>query len=549
MRQLICAIFFVLYCDICFAADQSVTQPIKNKAWKNLDHSLTSPSIIDNLIENDLKLFNKKKTQLCSDHDFYRRVSLDLTGLLPTPDHLDEFLKNRDVDKRKKLINKLLDSPDFPKYWGHYWTEVIAAKVSDKRGLRAYEPFQKWMTAQIKKNTPWDQVAHDIITAVGQVIPSEKKGQYIGKGPTFLMMAHLGPDAPIERASEVSRIFLGIQIQCAQCHDHKTDIWKREQFHEFAAYFSRTSHKVAFAKSDFSKSKGFGFRIFGNDNGEHMMSSLSDPSKSSLVHPKFLDGKPGPKNATDKVRRESVAKSITSKNNPWFAAAYVNRVWGKLLGQGFAQPIDDIGPNKDFVQQKAFLRLAGAFQALNYDCKEFLRLVLNTEAYQRNILIGDTQYEHLLFAGLYPARLDAYSLIGSLNSALDLTSGKSSSGKRVLFEGGFRKNFENEFDYDPSLPPDEVESSMAQALFMINNVRIDQIIQYKTSSFLENLLKEYPDDEKALSALFIKVLCRFPVEFEKVKFQNYLLKSKKRNEGFEDILWALINTTEFQSRR
>ena len=542
MRILSILVFLFTYIGFCLAAEPKQSRPLNKKDWANLDQSVTTSSAIDDLIEHELKIHNKKKTTLCSDSDFYRRVALDLTGKLPAQDNLEAFLKDKAGDKRKKLINKLLESSDFNKYWGQYWSEVIATKVSDKRGLRAYEPFQKWMTGQIKKNTPWDKVAYELITAVGKVLPSDKQGEYIGKGQTFLMLAHLGPDAPIERASEVSRIFLGIQIQCAQCHDHKSDVWKRRQFHEFAAYFARTKDEVAFSPD---KNKGFGFRIFSDEKNEYMMPSLEDPSKSTLIHPKFLDGKAGPKNATDKDRRKSVANAITSKNNPWFAAAYVNRIWGKLLGQGFCQPIDDIGPNKDFVQHKAFLRLVGAFQGMNYNNQEFLRLVLNTEAYQRNILIGETQYEHLLFAGSYPSRLDGYAFLGSLNSALGLAD---PSGP-LLFAGNYKKQFQNEFNFDPSLPPDEVESSVAQALWMMNNSKLNQNLQSKLASFLENLLKKYPDDSQAFRALYTKVLCRLPVAFEEAKFKEYLAKTKKRNDAYEDILWALINTTEFQSRR
>lgn len=543
-------LFLCLCLSFCLAAEGEDSRPLGSKVLKNLDINAPTPAEIDGIVEKELRLTNKKKTSLCSDFDFCRRVSLDLTGKLPQQSLIEEFIKDTDVNKRKKLINKILESSDFPKYWSNYWTEVIATKVSDNRGLRAYEPFKKWMEVQFKKNTPWDRIANEVITAVGQVIPAEKSGQYVGKGQTFLMMAHLGPDAPLERASEVSRIFLGIQIQCAQCHDHKTDVWKRIQFHEFAAYFARTNHEVVFSptSSPSDKNRPFGFRIFSSEKGEHMMPSMEDPSKNNLIHPRFLDGKPGPKNASDKKRRDAVSKAITSKSNPWFAAAYVNRIWGKLLGQGFSQPIDDIGPGKDFFQQKAFLRLVGGFQGMGYNIKEFFRLVLNTETYQRNIMIGETQHEHLLFAGSYPSRLDDYSLLGSIEVALRINNIPTPQ-KNVLFEGNFKKQFKNEFRFDPSLPPDEVKGSVSQALWMMNNIKIDQYIQSKTSSFLENFLSDYPDDNEALKSLFVRVLCRLPSGFEYSKFKDYLSKSKKRSDAFEDVLWALINTTEFQSRR
>jgi hypothetical protein len=189
--------------------------PLGSDAWKKLDRTIPVAAEIDRLLEKEIARWGKATAPVCNDADFYRRVSLDITGKLPAPTKLRDFAQDSSPDKRAKLINKLLESEDYSRYWSQYWAEVIAAKVTDRRGLLAYRPFEDWMAEQLKNNTPWNQVARELITAEGEVMPGDKSD-----GRTFLMLGHLGPDAPVERASEVSRIFLGIQIQCAQCHDH-----------------------------------------------------------------------------------------------------------------------------------------------------------------------------------------------------------------------------------------------------------------------------------------------------------------------------------------
>ncbi|MFN6051769.1 MAG: DUF1553 domain-containing protein, partial [Planctomycetia bacterium] len=225
---------------------------------------------------------------------------------------------------------------------------------------------------------------------------------------------------------------------------------------------------------------------------------------------------------------------------------------GKLLGQGFYQPIDDMGPQKELVQQEAFLRLVGAFQAMKYDSKAFLRLVLNTKAYQRQTRIGETQEEHLLFAAVYPSRLDAEAFWQSLNDALGQVGGPFASFNRLnplFFAPSYEGQFRNQFKFDPSVKPDEVEGSVAQALWMMNNPQIEEKILARPGNFLGKLLKDFPDDVQALRILYSRVLSRLPLAGEEERCKSHLARAKNREEAFEDILWALINTTEFQSRR
>src|SRR5262249_3424327 len=154
-------------------------------------------------------------------------------------------------------------------------------------------------------------------------------------GTVFFLMSHTGPEAANDRAAETSRVFLGIQIQCAQCHDHPFDQWKRVQFHELAGYFARLRDRPIFENMRVA-----GFELVSTPFGEHQMADKDDPRKMSTTNPRFLDGTTPAKSMTDKERRQALANAVISKNNYWFAGAYINRIWGELMGQSFYQPVD-----------------------------------------------------------------------------------------------------------------------------------------------------------------------------------------------------------------
>src|SRR5207244_8654510 len=192
-----------------------------------------------------------------------------------------------------------------------------------------------------KKNASWADMAKAMITADGQC----RLDEVDKNGAAYFLASHRGADAANERAAETSRVFLGIQIQCAQCHDHPSDQWKRVQFHELAGYFARTRERLKPAAAG----KRASVELVSAPRGEHEMPSPTDPKKTLLTPPRFLDGKAAGQNLSDPDRRTALANAITDKSNYWFAGAYINRVWGELMGQAFYQQVDDMGPRKEAV--------------------------------------------------------------------------------------------------------------------------------------------------------------------------------------------------------
>jgi hypothetical protein len=521
---------------------------LTNEFWEKAPISSVTSREIDDLVAHELKASKIDPAPLATDEQFLRRVTLDMTGKLPKPTELSAFVNDKDPQKRAKVIDKLLDSDGYAHHWASYWRDVIAARVQDRRGLALQNAFERWMTKQVKSNSGWDQIVRAMLTAEGGC-RFDDEGEH---GAAFFLASHMGADAANEQAAETSRIFLGIQIQCAQCHDHKTDQWKRVQFHELAAYFARVRERPI--REDKLKGPPVGMELISAPRGEHEMPDKDDPKRKYLTHPRFLDGKAASKEKSDRERRRDLARAVVDPGNYWFAGAYVNRIWGELMGQTFYEPVDDMGPNKEAVFAPVLVRLASAFRAKKYDMKEMFRVVLNSQTYQRQLRPGESADGHLHFAAAYPTRLRADSLwdalIGVLGPFASPPPAIQDRMKKNQFamRFGLEGQFKTEFEFDPSTKADEVEGSIPQALFLMNNPAVCGKLLAR-GELLTGILKDNADDAKAVTSVYLRILARKPTDRELTKCREYIEKVGNRNEAFEDIAWTLLNSTEFQTKR
>ncbi len=498
---------------------------------------------VDQQLAQELPQYAASRAGRCDDVTFCRRVSLDVAGQLPTVEQLGLFALDPGSHKRQELVRQLLATPEYGRRWGRYWRDVIFYRSNDVRALRAAAALEDFMADRLNRNQPWDRIVTEILTATG-VIHLE--------GATGLVMAQLGEPEPV--AAEVSRIFLGIQIQCAQCHDHPTDRWKREQFHHLAAFFPRARVRPV------ATAGGRSFMVFSMDQPrrlrgrrvrlEHFMPDLDNPqARGKLMQPKFfLTGQSLPVGATDQERRQALARWITSKQNPWFAKALVNRMWHELVGRGFYEPVDDMGPDREAVAPKTLELLAQAFIDADYDLKWLVETICLTEAYQQAVRNAPPEQE-VPFARGCPTRLRSDELLTSLLQVLqvDLQPIRS-RGRRFNGLAAARRRFQLIFGFDPSTSQEEIEGSIPQALFLMNS-SITRAMTARSGSMLERLLREYPDDAQAVEELYLRCLARRPRESEKRKALAYIRRVGNRTEAFEDLLWVLINSTEFLYRR
>jgi hypothetical protein len=571
---------------------------------------------VDRLVEGELQESKTATAATTTDEDFLRRISFDLAGSLPSPAEVTIFGLNPDPEKRVKLIDQLLAGDQFARNWARYWRDVIFTRATEQRS-RIYQPsFERWMTDQLKQNRHWDEIATDLITATGDVREN---------GETGLIFAHGGKAA--ELASETSRIFLGIQIQCANCHDHPTDVWKREDFHQLAAYFPRIrvrrvmgDNRRSFEVVSFDAARGRGrggmrnpeflFRRYdANKDGkltkaevkgtqlsryfdrlldrgdtnkdkalslaelkkipqpqgqrqgttEHYIPDLSDPSsRGTRVDPAFfVDKTKATPGLRDLQRRGDLAESLTSPENPWFARAFVNRIWGALLGQGFYMPIDDIGPERTATFPQVLDLLSAGFVVNDYNIQWLFRTIANTQAYQRQIQARDASDISPPFAAATPTRLRSDQLYTALVGVLGIREdGGGNAGRRPgAGAGQYRRGFSQRarfaalFSFDPSTPQEDITGTVPQALFLMNSPLVNNGIRGQGQTRLGRILQKFDNDKDALGELYLLVLSREPSAKEITIATEYIDDVDNRREAFEDLMWSLLNSSEFLSKR
>jgi hypothetical protein len=494
-----------------------------------------------------------------NDATFLRRVWLDITGDIPTPEHVTAFLLDPAPDKRKRVVNELLASPQYGQNWARYWRDVILyRKLEDRAGIVA-NPVVVALTEKLNEGQRWDKIAAEFITASGDIREN---------GTTAI---HAAQDARTEEtAAEMSRIFLGIQIQCCQCHDHPYDQWKREQFHEFAAFFPRLALRPIQTPTRRS------FEVVADDRPaprrrmnpdaegrrgqpEHYMPDLDDPAApGTLMKPKFfLTSATIPFGTSDADRRAAVAEWMTA--NPWFATAFVNRMWSELVGEGFYEPIDDIGPDRTPSAPKTVKFLSRSFAESGYDVKWLFRVICSSDAYQRESRPRrETDGTPFVATVAQPLRSD--QLFNAILTAVeaDETTQANERGRRRPGMGmnpygrnaTVRQAFEVAFGFDPSDPRETVTSSIPQALAMMNSVRINLAVRaIGEETVLGRLLEEIDDDAALVDELYLRTLSRPPTNDELKTARLFFRASKNRTAVAEDLFWALLNSSEFSHRR
>jgi hypothetical protein len=533
----------------------------KGKVPPRPEKVVTKPELtseaLDELIDQQVAEAKVPEAAATTDVEFVRRITLDLTGKLPTPEQVYNFVQTKAKDKRPKLIEYLLKSKEFAANLAHYWRDVIKFRATNMNGGQVgYEEFEDWFAEQIEQNRPWDEIAHGIIAASGR---SDENGA------VTLALAH--ESQAVEMAGEVARIFLGVQIQCAQCHDHPTDSWKRKQFHEFAAFFAGSK----------SGRVGKGVNVFevtvAKGTPQYRMPDKEDPQKQIPVDPKFFLAAEAPvvPGLTVPERRDLVASYVTGQDNPWFARAFINRVWYTLMGEAFYSPIDDMGPDREAKSPEILEALASAWAKGGYDIHWLYKTILNTRAYQREIRSTFTAAGRTPFASNCPSRLRADQILDSLDQVLELHHPGAGSGrgqgKAAAKKGGTAKDlaaaigkakgagrgeramFSTLYGVDPSTPNDDILGTIPQALYLMNGPQVNRAMTASPNTVLGRILSATPDNRSALMALYVRVFSRGPTPKEQQTCLRYIDAVGDRVEAFEDIFWSLINSTEFITRR
>ena len=466
-----------------------------------------SPDDLDDALIFRIGLPRYKFSSQIDDEQFIRRVSLDLMGRVPAAEVVKKFVASQDEDKRSHVIDELLATEAYARKWAQFWVNVIFYNSTVKRQKVDRKVMEDWLFNEFRKGTGWDVIVANMVAAVpvrDKRKDVKNKVQYWGQdfGPNNYALV-MNRDAEV-MASETARIFMGIQIQCAQCHDHPFDNWRREQFHEMAAFFKP---------------------------GKYYMTDAKNSEKKIEMEPRFLLGeKPDPRLKPDQRRVAMAAYLVYNPDNYWFARAYVNRVWSELMGDGF-YAVDSLGPDGEVIHKEIINRMAAVFRYRVFDPKWAFRLIMNSRAYQRDIRSIEDEAD--LFTAVRPTRMRPREIAASV---IKLTGANP----------GLRRMVQSTFDVDPSIPHADLEGSIQQALLVMNNGTLNGRL---ANSNLKKSLIKINSDRRMIDELYLGILARKATTKEMSRVQTYLKKVKNRTEAIDDLMWVLVNSMEFITKR
>jgi len=491
-----------------------------------------TPDALDALLEQHIG--GLASAAVCDDESFLRRITLDLLGRQPKPEEVAEFAADPSMTKRAKAVERLLASPEFGANWANYWSDVISYRTPQPElTFLNYTPFKKWLAEQINSGGKWDEIVYRIVTASGKV----------GDNPEVTFVGFHQADRS-RLASETTRVFLSTQIQCAECHDHKFIDLPQETFHHVAAYFARVEAKLPWNDSS-------GIEVKSKAKGEHKMPGGKDDMTAAAFGAAAKE-----LGASDIARRAELARWLVGPENPWFAKAFVNRAWARLMGRGFSEPVDEIGELGDHVLPEVFDTVAAHFVATEYDAKDLFRTIALSRAYQRPLTETPKGYVKP-FTILSPGRLRGDEVFDALAVGIELPDVTPEAVKptdAIRFPPppkSTRDLVVEAFGFDPSLAAENVARTMQQAMFMMNNLQVQKQVDGSADSgtVLSKLMAETADDNVVVTRLYQRLLARQPGERELEIARKHVTTVGDRKAALEDVLWSLLNSAEFTSRR
>jgi len=508
----------------------SLSVPYANSVISDTFDKAPRSNFIDDVVLDKLKGLSLPPSPRTGDSEFLRRATLDALGVLPTPAAARAFLEDTATDRRVRLIERLLARPEYVDYWTHKWSDLLLVSSSTLKPT-SMKSYSKWIRDHVSANTPWNEFARDLVTA---------RGTTHTNGAANFFVLHRDP---ADMAETVSMAFLGMSIQCAKCHDHPLEKWTNDEFYGMANLFSRVRFKTAPEGGDGNQS------IFTTTSGE-----LIQPRTGKPQLPKPLDGQTIPFNAQGD-RRNHLANWLVSPENPYFTRAIVNRVWANFLGTGIVENVDDLRLTNPPSNEQLLSKLSQFLVQNRYDLKALIRLIMNSQTYQRTSRItAGNEADRRFYARYYPRRLKAEVLLDAISAATGqpTTFKDYPAGTRSLQlpDSNIASRFLSTFGR-----PDRVitcecersdEPSMVQVLHIVNGNTLNDKLQSKTNRIGRWLSSGMPD-YRIVESIYLASLSRYPTNREMSETLKIFAATpeKQRRELVEDVLWSVISTREF----
>ena len=490
-------------------------------------------ALIDQGIDKGLRDSNIHASSPTEDAEFLRRASLDITGVIPTVDRAIAFLDDRSPDKRARLIDELLATPEFGKHQADVWTTLMYPIDSENRFISKV-PLRDWLAEKFNANLHWDTMAYELLTATGE---SDKNGA------TGYMMANRGVD---KMTDSVGRLFLGVQIQCAQCHNHPFTHWKQTEYWGLAQFFYKVNVSNPRAAKD-----GGSVSISEDGRINRKINPLPEASKS--VSAKYLGGTEVKLNGSDPYR-PALAQWICTPSNPFFARAFVNRLWSQYFGRGFVNPVDDLSEENTPSHPELLAGLSKEFGSSGFDIKHMIRGICNSKAYQRSSKpLGDNRDDRTMFSHQGIKSLTPEQLYDSLAAVLGAPGANNGPRpKTVVMKGplqGPRDQFALFFMASENAQPTDYEAGIPQALRLMNSPLMANGRLLLAANRMASVASPSTTPEKAVEKLYLGTLSRRPTASEAKKMKDHIAGQNDLKQAYADVMWVLLNSSEFTLNR
>lgn len=481
---------------------------------------------LDEIVVARIKVAGLEPAARSSDEEFVRRVYLDLTGAIPRVSETRTFLADKQPSKRALLIDKLLDSPAHATHLANTWRNIMLPGGFSIEQVNNLVGVQNWLRQRFVENVRYDNLVAELLVASdgGEAGPA-----------LYYTSLDLSPE---KLASSTARIFLGLQIECAQCHDHPLDHWKQRDFWGYAAFFARLRQPEMNNPNPRGRA-----RLIDLDAGE-----VKIPNTEEVVLPKYPAGI-SPQDGELGTRREQLAIWMASRDNPYLPRAGVNRTWWHLFGRGLVEPVDDLGTQNPASHPALLDELTEYFVKTGFDLRELYRTLANSETYQRtSVWTAEPIPPPELYAHMAVKTLTAEQLYDSVNRVLHRQVESMMPGlnvnsplldqRRQAFIAKVQSSGRNALEY---------QAGILQALSLLNGTDLAEATDPAKSPLLGSIEAPFFTDDDRLAALFLAVFSRQPAGEELQVCREQLAKhsDSDRGKGYSDVLWALLNSAEF----
>lgn len=482
---------------------------------------------IDELAAAEWTRLGIAPAQDASDQAFLRRVFLDLIGTLPTPDETRRFLASEAAGKRSRIIDELLERPEYVDFWTLKWGDLLRAhrRYLGDKGLGS---FNAWLRRSVRENKPLDVMVRELLTA---------QGNLFANGPVAYFFIDQKPE---ELAETTAQLFLGVRLQCARCHHHPFEVWGQDDYYGLAAFFTRLETRDSGDKGRFGGMQA----VRATPTELRQLSVLAKPR---------LFGELQPVADSNGDVRQALADWITSRENPFFARNFANRYWSYLIGRGLVEPVDDQRATNPPSNPALLEALSRDFADHGFDVKRLLRTICNSRVYQLGVeLAPDRDVDGRLFTHRVPRRLTAEVLLDavcSVTGAGESFAGTPQGTRAISLP-------------DPAAPSDFLETfgrpqrnsacecardsapDLLQALHLLNNATLNAKLADQHGRIADLIARSATDQEMA-DDLYLAAYSRFPTDEERKTLADLLAGMPSRAEAWQDVLWTLINSPEF----